>query len=184
MAILPAHAFEHEPELAPRRWIFRCSIEMNRNDTISRLDIRRKCSRTMSGETLAYYANLLKCRSRSRRQFPMPSSPPSPRNPETLLKCPYGGMGTLARCALKSRRKMVEDGVLTRFVDESLCRWNRPGGKRRCSTAPIRFPDIADYVAQAVINACTEIRSARNILKMSSNTLCLTGSEVNATGAV
>jgi len=69
---------------------------------------------------------------------------------EDLLSAHIGGMDTCAR-ALKAAAKMVEDGVLTSFVEERYAGWNGAQAKKMLDGS-LSLSDIADYVTKSDIN--------------------------------
>ncbi|MBC7284192.1 xylose isomerase [Hoeflea sp.] len=147
-AILAGHSFEHELELAQALGIFG-SIDMNRNDYQSGWDTDQ-FPNNVPEMTLAYYAILkgggfgtggTNFDAKLRRQS---------LDPEDLLYAHIGGMDTCAR-ALKAAAKMVEDGVLTRFVEKRYAGWDTPEAKKMLDGSH-SLSDIADYVTKADIN--------------------------------
>ncbi|KGF69006.1 xylose isomerase [Hoeflea sp. BAL378] len=147
-AILAGHSFEHELELAQALGIFG-SIDMNRNDYQSGWDTDQ-FPNNVPEMTLAYYAILkgggfktggTNFDAKLRRQS---------LDPEDLLYAHIGGMDTCAR-ALKAAAKMVEDGVLTRFVEKRYAGWDTPEAKKMLDGSH-SLSDIADYVANADVN--------------------------------
>ncbi|MDZ7601998.1 MAG: xylose isomerase [Hoeflea sp.] len=147
-AILAGHSFEHELELAQALGIFG-SIDMNRNDYQSGWDTDQ-FPNNVPEMTLAYYAILkgggfstggTNFDAKLRRQS---------LDPEDLLYAHIGGMDTCAR-ALKAAAKMVEDGVLTRFVEKRYSGWDTPEAKKMLDGSHT-LSDIADYVVRADVN--------------------------------
>ena len=147
-AILAGHSFEHELELAQALGIFG-SIDMNRNDYQSGWDTDQ-FPNNVPEMTLAYYAILkgggfstggTNFDAKLRRQS---------LDAEDLLYAHIGGMDTCAR-ALKAAAKMVEDGVLTRFVEKRYAGWDTPEAKKMLDGSHT-LSDIADYVATSDIN--------------------------------
>ncbi|MDP2118708.1 MAG: xylose isomerase [Hoeflea sp.] len=147
-AILAGHSFEHELELAQALGIFG-SIDMNRNDYQSGWDTDQ-FPNNVPEMTLAYYAILkgggfstggTNFDAKLRRQS---------LDPEDLLYAHIGGMDTCAR-ALKAAAKMVEDGVLTRFVEKRYSGWDTPEAKKMLDGSHT-LSDIADYVMGADVN--------------------------------
>jgi len=147
-AILAGHSFEHELELAQALGIFG-SIDMNRNDYQSGWDTDQ-FPNNVPEMALAYYAILkgggfatggTNFDAKLRRQS---------LDAEDLLHAHVGGMDTCAR-ALKAAAKMVEDGVLTSFVEERYAGWNSAEAKKMLDGS-YSLADIAEYVAKADVN--------------------------------
>ena len=147
-AILAGHSFEHELELAQALGIFG-SIDMNRNDYQSGWDTDQ-FPNNVPEVALAYYEILkgggfttggTNFDAKLRRQS---------LDPEDLLYAHIGGMDTCAR-ALKAAAKMVEDGVLTGFVEERYAGWNSPEAKKMLDGSS-SLADIADHVVKAGVN--------------------------------
>ena len=147
-AILAGHSFEHELELAQALGIFG-SIDMNRNDYQSGWDTDQ-FPNNVPEMTLAYYAILkgggfstggTNFDAKLRRQS---------LDPEDLLYAHIGGMDTCAR-ALKAAAKMVEDGVLTGFVEERYAGWNGAEA-RKMLDGGFSLAEIEAWVRKADIN--------------------------------
>ncbi|WP_417435518.1 xylose isomerase [Hoeflea sp.] len=147
-AILAGHSFEHELELAQALGIFG-SIDMNRNDYQSGWDTDQ-FPNNVPEMALAYYAILkgggfstggTNFDAKLRRQS---------LDPEDLLYAHIGGMDTCAR-ALKAAAKMVEDGVLTSFVDERYKGWSKPEAKKMLDGG-FSLAEIEEWVRKADIN--------------------------------
>ncbi|WP_136656570.1 xylose isomerase [Nitratireductor sp. XY-223] len=126
-AILAGHSFEHELATANALGIFG-SIDMNRNDYQSGWDTDQ-FPNNVPEMALAYF-HVLKgggfttggtnFDAKLRRQS---------LNPEDLLMAHVGGMDCCAR-GLKAAAAMIEDGVLSGFVDERYAGWNSPAAQR------------------------------------------------------
>lgn len=147
-AILAGHSFEHELELAHALGIFG-SIDMNRNDYQSGWDTDQ-FPNNVPEMALAYYAILkgggfknggTNFDAKLRRQS---------LDAEDLLYAHIGGMDTCAR-ALKAAAKMVEDGVLTSFVEDRYAGWGGAEAKKMLDGS-YSLDDIAEYVTKADIN--------------------------------
>ncbi|MGJ8571537.1 MAG: xylose isomerase [Hoeflea sp.] len=147
-AILAGHSFEHEIELAQALGIFG-SIDMNRNDYQSGWDTDQ-FPNNVPEMALAYYAILkgggfknggTNFDAKLRRQS---------LDAEDLLYAHIGGMDTCAR-ALKAATKMVEDGVLTSFVEDRYAGWGGAEAQKMLD-GTYSLGDIADYVSKADIN--------------------------------
>ncbi|WP_193176839.1 xylose isomerase [Oricola nitratireducens] len=147
-AILAGHSFEHELELAQALGIFG-SIDMNRNDYQSGWDTDQ-FPNNVPEMTLAYYAILkgggfetggTNFDAKLRRQS---------LEPDDLLMAHVGGMDTCAR-AFKAAVKMLEDGVLTSFVEERYAGWNGAEAKKMFAGG-YSLDEIADYVTKADVN--------------------------------
>ena len=147
-AILAGHSFEHELELAQALGIFG-SIDMNRNDYQSGWDTDQ-FPNNVPEMTLAYYAILkgggfstggTNFDAKLRRQS---------LDPEDLLYAHIGGMDTCAR-ALKAAAKMVEDGVLTSFVEDRYAGWNGAEAKKMLDGG-FSLAEIEAWVRKADIN--------------------------------
>ncbi|HEV7416594.1 xylose isomerase [Tianweitania sediminis] len=125
-AILAGHSFEHELALAAALGIFG-SIDMNRNDYQSGWDTDQ-FPNNVPEMALAYY-EILKAGgfttggtnfdAKLRRQS---------LDAEDLLVAHIGGMDACAR-GLKAAARMLEDGVLSGFVEERYSRWNSAEGQ-------------------------------------------------------
>lgn len=147
-AILAGHSFEHELELAQALGIFG-SIDMNRNDYQSGWDTDQ-FPNNVPEMALAYYAILkgggfstggTNFDAKLRRQS---------LDPEDLLYAHIGGMDTCAR-ALKAAAKMVEDGVLTSFVEERYAGWNGAEAQKMLDGG-FSLAEIEAWVRKADIN--------------------------------
>jgi xylose isomerase len=147
-AILAGHSFEHELELAQALGIFG-SIDMNRNDYQSGWDTDQ-FPNNVPEMALAYYAILkgggfstggTNFDAKLRRQS---------LDPEDLLYGHIGGMDTCAR-ALKAAAKMVEDGVLTSFVEERYAGWNGAEAQKMLAGG-FSLAEIEGWVRKADIN--------------------------------
>ena len=147
-AILAGHSFEHELELAQALGIFG-SIDMNRNDYQSGWDTDQ-FPNNVPEMALAYYAILkgggfatggTNFDAKLRRQS---------LDPQDLLYAHIGGMDTCAR-ALKAAAKMVEDGVLTSFVEERYAGWNGAEAKKMLDGG-FSLSEIEAWVRKADIN--------------------------------
>ncbi|MCZ4291841.1 xylose isomerase [Hoeflea alexandrii] len=147
-AILAGHSFEHELELAQALGIFG-SIDMNRNDYQSGWDTDQ-FPNNVPEMALAYYAILkgggfstggTNFDAKLRRQS---------LDPEDLLYAHIGGMDTCAR-ALKAAAKMVEDGVLTSFVEDRYAGWNGAEAKKMLDGG-FSLAEIEAWVRKADIN--------------------------------
>ena len=147
-AILAGHSFEHEIELAQALGIFG-SIDMNRNDYQSGWDTDQ-FPNNVPEMALAYYAILkgggfknggTNFDAKLRRQS---------LDAEDLLYAHIGGMDTCAR-ALKAATKMVEDGVLTSFVEERYKGWEGAEAKKMLEGG-FSLAEIEEWVRKADIN--------------------------------
>jgi xylose isomerase len=147
-AILAGHSFEHELELAQALGIFG-SIDMNRNDYQSGWDTDQ-FPNNVPEMALAYYAILkgggfstggTNFDAKLRRQS---------LDAEDLLYAHIGGMDTCAR-ALKAAAKMVEDGVLTSFVEERYAGWNGAEAQKMLDGG-FSLSEIEEWVRKADIN--------------------------------
>jgi xylose isomerase len=147
-AILAGHSFEHELELAQALGIFG-SIDMNRNDYQSGWDTDQ-FPNNVPEMALAYYAILkgggfstggTNFDAKLRRQS---------LDAEDLLYAHIGGMDTCAR-ALKAAARMVEDGVLTSFVEERYAGWNGAEAKKMLDGG-FSLAEIEEWVRKADIN--------------------------------
>ena len=147
-AILAGHSFEHELAMAGALGIFG-SIDMNRNDYQSGWDTDQFPNNTPE-VALAYYY-ILKAGgfttggtnfdAKLRRQS---------LDAEDLLYAHIGGMDTCAR-GLKAAAKMVEDGVLTDFVEDRYKHWNIPEAKKMLDGG-FTLDEIEEWVRKADIN--------------------------------
>lgn len=147
-AILAGHSFEHELELAQALGIFG-SIDMNRNDYQSGWDTDQ-FPNTVPEVALAYYAILkgggfttggTNFDAKLRRQS---------LDAEDLLYGHIGGMDTCA-CGLKAAARMVEDGVLTGFVEDRYKGWSDPEAKKMLEGG-YSLEEIEEWVRKADIN--------------------------------
>ncbi|MFZ2100911.1 MAG: xylose isomerase [Oricola sp.] len=147
-AILAGHSFEHELELAHALGIFG-SIDMNRNDYQSGWDTDQ-FPNNVPEMTLAYYAILkgggfatggTNFDAKLRRQS---------IEPDDLLIAHIGGMDTCAR-ALKAAAKMVEDGVLTSFIEDRYSGWNVPEAKKMLDGG-FTLEEVEAWVRKADLN--------------------------------
>ncbi|MBO0346363.1 xylose isomerase [Roseibium sp. CAU 1637] len=125
-AILAGHSFEHELHLANALGIFG-SIDMNRNDYQSGWDTDH-FPNNVPEMTLAYYEILkgggfstggTNFDAKLRRQS---------LDPQDLLIAHIGGMDCCAR-GLKAAAKMLEDGVITSFIDDRYKGWSEDSAK-------------------------------------------------------
>jgi xylose isomerase len=126
-AILAGHSFEHELALARALGIFG-SIDMNRNDYQSGWDTDQ-FPNNVPEMALAYYQVLLaggfttggtNFDAKLRRQS---------LDPQDLLIGHIGGMDCCAR-GLKAAAAMLEDGALSKPLDERYAGWNSDFGKK------------------------------------------------------
>jgi len=126
-AILAGHSFEHELALARTLGIFG-SIDMNRNDYQSGWDTDQ-FPNNVPEMALAYYQVLLaggfmtggtNFDAKLRRQS---------LDPQDLLIGHIGGMDCCAR-GLKAAAGMLEDGALSKPLDERYAGWNGDFGKK------------------------------------------------------
>lgn len=126
-AILAGHSFEHELALARALGIFG-SIDMNRNDYQSGWDTDQ-FPNNVPEMALAYYQVLLaggfttggtNFDAKLRRQS---------LDPQDLLIGHIGGMDCCAR-GLKAAAAMLEDGALSKLLDERYAGWNGDFGKK------------------------------------------------------
>ncbi len=129
-AILAGHSFEHELALAHALGIFG-SIDMNRNDYQSGWDTDQFPNNV--GEVALAYYEILKgggfttggtnFDAKLRRQS---------LEPDDLLMAHVGAMDCCAR-GLKAAARMLEDGVLTSFVEDRYAGWNADWAKKMLS---------------------------------------------------
>ncbi|WP_420407310.1 xylose isomerase [Hoeflea sp.] len=147
-AILAGHSFEHELELAQALGIFG-SIDMNRNDYQSGWDTDQ-FPNNVPEVALAYYAILkgggfttggTNFDAKLRRQS---------LDAEDLLYAHIGGMDTCAR-GLKAAARMVEDGVLTSFVEDRYKGWSGPEASKMLKGG-YSLEEIEEWVRKADIN--------------------------------
>ncbi|MGC0054879.1 xylose isomerase [Brucella pituitosa] len=126
-AILAGHSFEHELALARSLGILG-SIDMNRNDYQSGWDTDQ-FPNNVPEMALAYYQVLLdggfknggtNFDAKLRRQS---------LDPQDLLIGHIGGMDCCAR-GLKAAARMLEDGALSKPLDERYAGWSRDFGKK------------------------------------------------------
>lgn len=141
-AILAGHSFEHELALANALGIFG-SIDMNRNDYQSGWDTDQ-FPNNVPEMALAYYEVLkgggfktggTNFDAKLRRQS---------TNPQDLLMAHIGGMDCCAR-GLKAAAAMLEDGVLTNFVEERYSSWKQKGADNMLA-GKASLSDIASWV--------------------------------------
>ncbi|WP_419911492.1 xylose isomerase [Hoeflea sp.] len=147
-AILAGHSFEHELAAANALGIFG-SIDMNRNDYQSGWDTDQ-FPNNVPEMALAYY-HVLKgggftsggtnFDAKLRRQS---------LDPEDLLMAHIGGMDCCAR-GLKAAAAMLEDRVLSGFVDKRYDGWNAPDAQKML-TGDTGLEDIAARVEAEGIN--------------------------------
>jgi xylose isomerase len=125
------------------------SIDMNRNDYQSGWDTDQ-FPNNVPEMALAYYAILkgggfstggTNFDAKLRRQS---------IDPEDLLYAHIGGMDTCAR-ALKAAARMVEDGVLTSFVEERYAGWNGAEAQKMLDGG-FSLSEIEEWVRKADIN--------------------------------
>ncbi|MFD1697139.1 xylose isomerase [Roseibium aestuarii] len=126
-AILAGHSFEHELATANALGIFG-SIDMNRNDYQSGWDTDQ-FPNNVPEMALAYYEILkgggfttggTNFDAKLRRQS---------LDPQDLLIAHIGGMDCCAR-GLKAAARMLEDGVITSFVEDRYAGWNAPEAQK------------------------------------------------------
>jgi xylose isomerase len=141
-AILAGHSFEHELALANALGIFG-SIDMNRNDCQSGWDTDQ-FPNNVPEMALAYYEVLkgggfttggTNFDAKLRRQS---------TDPQDLLMAHIGGMDCCAR-GLKAAAAMLEDGVLTDFVEERYSSWKQKGADNMLA-GKASLSDIANWV--------------------------------------
>ena len=141
-AILAGHSFEHELALANALGIFG-SIDMNRNDYQSGWDTDQ-FPNNVPEMALAYYEVLkgggfttggTNFDAKLRRQS---------IDPQDLLMAHIGGMDCCAR-GLKAAAAMLEDGVLTDFVEERYSSWKQKGADNMLA-GKASLSDIANWV--------------------------------------
>ena len=147
-AILAGHAFEHEIATANALGIFG-SIDVNRNDYQSGWDTDQ-FPNNVPELALAYYHILAgggfttggsNFDAKLRRQS---------LRPEDLLLAHIGGMDCCAR-ALKAAATMLEDGVLTEFVQSRYAGWEEERAARMLKGG-YTLAEIANYVEEHQIN--------------------------------
>ncbi|SCD22487.1 xylose isomerase [Brucella inopinata] len=146
-AILAGHSFEHELALARTLGIFG-SIDMNRNDYQSGWDTDQ-FPNNVPEMALAYYQVLLaggfttggtNFDAKLRRQS---------LDPQDLLIGHIGGMDCCAR-GLKAAARMLEDGALSKPLDERYAGWN--GGFGKTLLSGLSLDQIAGEVEAKDIN--------------------------------
>jgi len=146
-AILAGHSFEHELALARSLGILG-SIDMNRNDYQSGWDTDQ-FPNNVPEMALAYYQVLLdggfknggtNFDAKLRRQS---------LDPQDLLIGHIGGMDCCAR-GLKAAARMVEDGALTKPLDERYAGWSGDFGKKLATG--LSLEQIASEVETKGIN--------------------------------
>ncbi|MCC0029779.1 MAG: xylose isomerase [Brucellaceae bacterium] len=147
-AILAGHSFEHELSLANALGIFG-SIDMNRNDYQSGWDTDQ-FPNSVGEVALAYYEILkgggfttggTNFDAKLRRQS---------LEPDDLLIAHIGAMDCCAR-GLKAAASMLEDGVLTGFVEDRYAGWGDAWAKKMLS-GDETLDSITAHVAQAGVN--------------------------------
>ena len=147
-AILAGHTFEHELALARELGVLG-SIDMNRNDYQSGWDTDQ-FPNNVPEMALAYYQVLLaggfttggtNFDAKLRRQS---------IDPADLLHGHIGGMDCCAR-GLKAAAKMVEDGALSKPLDERYAGWERETAKKMLA-GEMSLEDIAAMVEKENIN--------------------------------
>ncbi|MFS2324577.1 xylose isomerase [Brucella sp. H1_1004] len=146
-AILAGHSFEHELALARSLGILG-SIDMNRNDYQSGWDTDQ-FPNNVPEMALAYYQVLLdggfknggtNFDAKLRRQS---------LDPQDLLIGHIGGMDCCAR-GLKAAARMIEDGALTKPLDERYAGWSGDFGKKLATS--LSLEQIASEVETKNIN--------------------------------
>ncbi|WP_180903466.1 xylose isomerase [Martelella soudanensis] len=147
-AILAGHTFEHELALARTLGVLG-SIDMNRNDYQSGWDTDQ-FPNNVPEMALAYYQVLLagglgtggtNFDAKLRRQS---------IDPADLLYGHIGGMDSCAR-GLKAAARMIEDGALSKPLDERYAGWNDDAAKKMLS-GEMTLGDIAAMVEKDDIN--------------------------------
>ena len=147
-AILAGHTFEHELALARTLGVLG-SIDMNRNDYQSGWDTDQ-FPNNVPEMALAYYQVLLaggftsggtNFDAKLRRQS---------IDPADLLYGHIGGMDCCAR-GLKAAARMIEDGALSKPLDERYAGWNGDTAKKMLS-GEMTLGDIAAMVEKDDIN--------------------------------
>ncbi|MCD1633139.1 xylose isomerase [Martelella mediterranea] len=147
-AILAGHTFEHELALARTLGVLG-SIDMNRNDYQSGWDTDQ-FPNNVPEMALAYYQVLLaggftsggtNFDAKLRRQS---------IDPADLLYGHIGGMDCCAR-GLKAAARMIEDGALSKPLDERYAGWNGDTAKKMLS-GEMTLEDIAAMVEKDDIN--------------------------------
>ncbi|MGO1163047.1 xylose isomerase [Brucella pseudogrignonensis] len=146
-AILAGHSFEHELAMARSLGILG-SIDMNRNDYQSGWDTDQ-FPNNVPEMALAYYQVLLdggfknggtNFDAKLRRQS---------LDPQDLLIGHIGGMDCCAR-GLKAAARMIEDGALTKPLDERYAGWSGDFGKKLATS--LSLEQIASEVETKNIN--------------------------------
>ncbi|WP_417668190.1 xylose isomerase [Roseibium sp.] len=146
-AILAGHSFEHELATANALGIFG-SIDMNRNDYQSGWDTDQ-FPNNVPEMALAYYEILkgggfttggTNFDAKLRRQS---------LDPQDLLIAHIGGMDCCAR-GLKAAARMLEDGVLTSFVEDRYAGWQSAEAKAMLTSSSLE--DIEQRVLNENIN--------------------------------
>jgi len=147
-AILAGHTFEHELALANALGIFG-SIDMNRNDYQSGWDTDQ-FPNNVPEMALAYYEVLsgggfktggTNFDAKLRRQS---------IEPDDLLMAHVGGMDCCAR-GLKAAAKMIEDGALSKPLEERYGNWNHASAQKMLA-GEWSLDQIAEWVTDADIN--------------------------------
>lgn len=147
-AILAGHSFEHELATANALGIFG-SIDMNRNDYQSGWDTDQ-FPNNVPEMALAYYHVLqgggfvtggTNFDAKLRRQS---------IEPDDLLIAHIGGMDCCAR-GLKAAAAMIEDGVLSSFVQDRYAGWSGEEAQKMLQGG-YTLEDIAGYVEAAQVN--------------------------------
>ncbi len=166
-AILAGHTFEHELALARTLGVLG-SIDMNRNDYQSGWDTDQ-FPNNVPEMALAYYQVLLagglgtggtNFDAKLRRQS---------IDPADLLYGHIGGMDSCAR-GLKAAARMIEDGALSKPLDERYAGWNDDAAKKMLSgemtlgTSPPWW--------RRTTSTPNRNRAVRNIWRMSSTSMC------------
>lgn len=146
-AILAGHSFEHELALARSLGILG-SIDMNRNDYQSGWDTDQ-FPNNVPEMALAYYQVLLdggfknggtNFDAKLRRQS---------LDPQDLLIGHIGGMDCCAR-GLKAAARMIQDGALSKPLDERYAGWSGDFGKK--ISAGVSLEELAQEVVNKDIN--------------------------------
>ena len=154
-AILAGHSFEHEIAMANALGIFG-SIDMNRNDYQSGWDTDQ-FPNDVPEVTRSYYEILkgggfttggTNFDAKLRRQS---------LDPEDLLSAHVGGMDICAR-GLKAAVAMLDEGVLTKFVDDRYAGWEQPGAKAMLA-GERTLEQVTEWVEEKNLNP--EPRSGR-----------------------
>ncbi|OLP60979.1 xylose isomerase [Xaviernesmea oryzae] len=146
-AILAGHSFEHELALANALGVFG-SIDMNRNDYQSGWDTDQ-FPNNVPEMALAYYQVLAgggfttggtNFDAKLRRQS---------LDPEDLLIGHIGGMDACAR-GLKAAARMIEDGALSKPLEQRYAGWATEKGKKRLTAMSLE--DLASLVESTDLN--------------------------------